>query len=277
MNPTSPLNQAHQTPKRDLTSSSSSQPPMSPAFEKLHKVKESLSILNTDIKDEVDHRKEQSENKLLELRETCAKLEKSLTLETRKRAESDKVLQTMMENKFQQLQDEIDKKFGEKLSQQQLTIDVMTKRIANLEKQLSDEKEKTMKLMQDLRMNGMNQYDELKTMLENERVARLEKEAMILKKTAEDLNRVHEKLEFEKSYREQSQNALLQEIQKLDNDRTKQEQIFKQYTMDELEILKQSLRMEQQAREAAEEQLVQTIDGIVAQLQESLRIVTKTH
>lgn len=89
-------NRDPQTPDKSFNSSSSgNRSLLSPAVEKLFKVKESLSSLNGDIKDDLERSREIQQTKLYEVREMAAKVEKQLTQEMKKRAESDRVLQTV--------------------------------------------------------------------------------------------------------------------------------------------------------------------------------------
>eukprot|EP01027_Heterolobosea_sp_BB2_P005264 GEZU01008073.1.p1 GENE.GEZU01008073.1~~GEZU01008073.1.p1 ORF type:complete len:182 (+),score=66.52 GEZU01008073.1:159-704(+) len=181
----------------------------------------------------------------------------------------------MFESQLSQMQEAIDKRVGERFSQMQISIDILTKRIVQLEKELADEKDKNAKLNHELRTTVAQHVSDLQAAIETERVSRLEKEAQLLKKMSEDLFRMSERIENEKSVREHSQAALREEFDKLTRGREKNDEKFKAMVLEEIDILKAGLRLESENRATSEEQMVQTIDQIVSELQESLRIVSK--
>lgn len=179
----------------------------------------------------------------------------------------------MFDNKLNAIQDIIEKKMSEKVSQLQITIDMLSKRTATLEKQLAEEKEKNTAISQDIRINFLSQLEELKNVVESERVSRLEKEAHILKQQAEDIMRCSERIESEKNIRDQQFLVLKDDIQQFNRDRVKQYEHLRQNVSEDIELLKQALRAEGKQREHTEEQMVTMIDSIVAEIQQSLRTV----
>jgi len=181
----------------------------------------------------------------------------------------------MFDNKLNAIQDIFEKKISERYSQLQITIDMLTKRVGTLEKQLAEEKDKNAMISQDIRVNFLNQLDELKNVVESERVARLEKEAHILKQQAEDIMRCSERIENEKNTRDQQFSNIKDELQQSSRDRTKQHEHFKQQVIEDMDILKQALKAESKQREQTEEQMVTMIDSIVSEIQQSLRTVAK--
>lgn len=181
----------------------------------------------------------------------------------------------MFETKLVQLQEAMEKKLSEKVITLQGTIDVLTKRVNTLEKQLADEKEKVEKLAQEVRIAIPNNFDEVKNSIDAEKVARLEKETQILKKMADDANRAQERTEHERQAREQSLVALREEAHKKEVEKLKHEQVFKQQVVEEMDMIRHSVKQEAATREANEEHIVATVDQIVQQVQESLSIVAK--
>jgi len=185
------------------------------------------------------------------------------------------LLVQMFDNKLATVQESLEKKLSEKFSALQITIDIQSKRINTLEKLLADEKERNDKITQEIKIGVVGQLDDLKNLIEQEKVARLEKEAQILKRMTDDFNKMTDRLDSERILRDQALANLRDEIQRKDLDKMKNEQTFKQQIMEEIEVMKQNLKQEMLNREATEEHMVQTIDQIVQQIQESLHIVAK--
>lgn len=95
-----PTKQLYESPKRGDNPLPS---PLSPAVEKLYKVREGLNSLNGEIKSELDQKREAQEQQLQELRNIASKVEKRLSVETKKRYENDRMLQSVMKGILQKI------------------------------------------------------------------------------------------------------------------------------------------------------------------------------
>eukprot|EP00761_Pharyngomonas_kirbyi_P006711 gb/GECH01006719.1/.p1 GENE.gb/GECH01006719.1/~~gb/GECH01006719.1/.p1 ORF type:complete len:285 (+),score=79.38 gb/GECH01006719.1/:1-855(+) len=247
----------------------------SPSVERLSKLKESLYNISGNLREEVEHKREIEESRLFEVREMVSKLENTINNEIKKRTEGDKSLQNNIDSQVNNVQNSLDKKISERHSQNQIANDILTKRVVSLEKEVGEMREKTNKMINDLKSNTLSQIEELQAQLENERIARAEKDAQLMKKISEETSRIQERLESEKAERDHVLSTVRDEADKGEKARDKSLEKFRSMMLDEIDILKQALRMETEAREGSEEQMMDTIDHIVNQLKESFRIVSK--
>lgn len=181
----------------------------------------------------------------------------------------------MFEGKLSAIQEAFEKKITEKFSQVQLSAEMLNKRIVQLEKELQEEKDKTKKFCETLQTTTVAGLEELKNMIESEKVNRLEKEAQILKKVSEDFTKVNERFDASKKATEGALNTLKQELKKKEVDTSKSDQLFRQQAMQDIENLKILLKNEMEDRQHTEEQMSQSIDQIVGQIHESLKLVSK--
>lgn len=259
--------------RKSLNSSFSTR--SSPAVERLSKLKESLHSISGSLREEVEHKREIEESRLFEVRELVNKLESTLGNEIKKRTEGNKTLQSNFEGQIATVQNNLEKKLSERHSQSQIATDILTKRVVSLEKEVSEMREKTNKFLTDLKNNTLGQLEELQSQLENERISRAEKDAQLMKKISEETTRIHDRFEAEKADRDHVLQFVRDEADKSEKARDKSLEKFRSMILDEIDILKQALRMETEAREGAEEQMMDTIDHIVNQLRESFRIVSK--
>lgn len=69
--------------------------PLSPAVEKLYKVKEGLNSLSGDLRSELEYKRELTEHQIQELRGIVTKLEKKLLQEMKKRADNERTMQNV--------------------------------------------------------------------------------------------------------------------------------------------------------------------------------------
>ena len=247
---------------------------MSPSTERLAKVKSNLNSLGDTLRADVHSKREYEENRIFEVRELTNKIEKHLALEVKRRADSDKVLQNMFEAKMKEMQDVMEKKFSDKSLQMQMNIDLLTKKIVSLEKELVNEREKNTQLVQKVSYDVQQNLQTIRNSLEQEKVQRTEKEAQQLRKSAEGIYSIQEKLEVERHAREVGMEGLRAAISKLSQDRDKHDEKFKSLVLGDIEQLKAAVRFEHDEREQQEEQLVQTMDQIVNQVQDALRVVS---
>ena len=223
----------------------------------------------------MNSKREYEENRLTEMRELMSKVEKHLALEVKRRSESDKVLQGMFEGKMRDQQETMDRQFTDKFSQMQHNVDILTKKIVSLEKELVSEREKNAQLLQKVSYESQQSVQNLKNTMEQDKVQRMEKDAQLLRKSAEDVYRLQERMDVEKQARDLGFESLRDAISKLANDKDKHDEKFRSLVLGDIEQLKSAVRFEHDEREQSEEQLVKTMDQIVNQVQDALRVVSK--
>lgn len=247
----------------------------SPAAERLNKMKNSLGGIHDAIQADVNKRKEGESSKVAEVRHLAEKVEKHLNLEVKRRTDADKTLQHMFETRLKDIAENIEKAYAAKLDGIQMSVDVLTKKVVSLEKELVSERERTAKLASELRHASTNSVADVKAALEQEKTGRLEKEAQILKKIAEDTQRTNERVEIEKNQRIEHVDTVKEELTKQMKSDQRVAEKFRSKTLDDLDCLKTAIKVEAQARESGEENIANSMDIMVTQLHEGLKIVSK--
>ena len=230
---------------------------------------------HTTTPQDVHSKREFEENRLYEMRELTQKVEKHLALEVKRRSESDKVLQNMFEGKMREQAEALERGFNERMTQTKHNVDILTKKIVSLEKDLVAEREKNGQLLQKVSYESQQAVQNLKNSLEQDKVQRMEKDAQLLRKSAEDVYRLQERMDVEKQARDLGFEGLRDAIGKLSMDKDKHDEKFRSLVLGDIEQLKAAVRFEHDEREQSEEQLVKTMDQIVNQVQDALRVVSK--
>jgi len=248
---------------------------VSPLMEKLNAVKHSVQSFNGGFIEDINCKKEVEQTKVFELRDAVTRLEKDLTLEMRKRSDGDKVIQTICDNKINTVQDMIDKRLTERFAQMQMSVDGLTKRVFVLEKMLADERDMSNKFTTTMKTGVQGQLEELKAMIEDERLNRLEKETQMTRRMNEEYSKISQRVEFEKKARENFMVSTREDVQRIEEAKAKIDKDFRTQLFDEVDVLREDLRQEKENREAIDEQIVASLDSIIKQVQDSLRMVSK--
>eukprot|EP00756_Hemistasia_phaeocysticola_P057674 Hpha_TRINITY_DN3427_c0_g1::TRINITY_DN3427_c0_g1_i1::g.32661::m.32661 len=248
---------------------------LSASLEKLNSVKHNLSSMNQSLTKNVVSKREFEENRIYEVRELSSKIDKHLSLEVKRRAEGDKALQEMFEARLIEVQGSIERSLTERNSQMQLNIDIITRKMVSLEAELAQERDTNRQLLEKLSQSVNQEVKNIRSTLDHEKVLRMEKEAQLLRKSAEDVYQLQEKLNAEKSAREVGLNGLRDAIAKFSKERTKEDEKFKSGVVSDVQQLKAAVRCEHDERKESEEQMVNTIDQVVKQVNEALQVVSK--
>ena len=248
---------------------------VSPLVERLNAVKNTAQSFNGGLMEDLNSRKEVEQTKVYELRDTVSRLEKDLTMEMRKRADGDKVLQTMCDNKINTIQDLIEKKMSEKFSQMQQTVDTLTKRVLSLEKCLAEEKDYSSKFSTSMKSGVLGQLEELRNLVEDERLNRLDRESQMMRKFNDEYYKLSQKLDTEKKSREIFMNSTREEIERIEQAKAKIDQDFRAQLFEEIDSIRDEIKVEKEQREIVDEQIVSSLDTIIKEVHDSLRLVTK--
>lgn len=217
-----------------------------------------------------------SEDRVAGITNDAARIEQHLALEVKRRAEADKALHQLIEARAKEMTEVIERKANEKLIKMHHAVDSLTKQVDSLEKELAAEREKNVRLTQELRFHATQGLEDVKKAVEHERAQRQEKEALMAKKLAEDIFRLQERLDVERHARESMLTAVREEMGRVGNSREKTEEKFLARIRQELAQLKTAVFAEQDAREKGEEQLAATMDEVVQQVHAGLRALAQS-
>eukprot|EP00996_Jenningsia_fusiforme_P002244 NODE_3080_length_1054_cov_34.908458_g2828_i0.p1 GENE.NODE_3080_length_1054_cov_34.908458_g2828_i0~~NODE_3080_length_1054_cov_34.908458_g2828_i0.p1 ORF type:complete len:265 (-),score=80.07 NODE_3080_length_1054_cov_34.908458_g2828_i0:144-938(-) len=246
-----------------------------PAAERLNRVKASMNNLSTSLRSDLDSRKEIEESKLLELRESVHKVEGHLNLETKRRTEADKSLQAFFEQKLVDVGAQLEKMYAVKVDHMQRTIDALSKKVAVLQGDLLAEREVTLKLAAELRHAATASVADVKLALEQEKATRIEREAQLMKKLGEDHRQARQLIEQEAAARAEADLAIRTSTEesflKVDKDAKR----FQAKVLDDIDCMKSSIAIETVEREKGEEQLVHSLDQVMAEVHTSLQVLAR--
>ncbi|PFH37600.1 SF-assemblin/beta giardin protein [Besnoitia besnoiti] len=223
---------------------------------------------------EAKQRREGEEGRLLAIREAIAKLEKTLNAEIKRRVEANKALQAMFESQLLGVQDKLSSVFVEKFEQLQCALDALNDRLALVEKEFAVEREKQTKEWEAKNNMIARDMTAIQEALESDKQTRSEREVQIAKSLGELEFRTEGKFEAEKNAREQKYDQIRDELEEAKRVRERGEEKFQTFVLEEVAALKKGLILESQAREGADDDIVQAVNHYTTALQDALRLVT---
>eukprot|EP00997_Jenningsia_sp_PLL12_P008504 NODE_5287_length_588_cov_55.964750_g4578_i0.p1 GENE.NODE_5287_length_588_cov_55.964750_g4578_i0~~NODE_5287_length_588_cov_55.964750_g4578_i0.p1 ORF type:complete len:161 (+),score=75.31 NODE_5287_length_588_cov_55.964750_g4578_i0:41-484(+) len=147
--------------------------------------------------------------------------------------------------------------------------------MVSLEKELEEERTRTAQLATELRHAATNSVSDLKAALELEKDSRMEMEALILKKVADDTTKVGGALAAERKLREDADLGLREEFTAAIKQQERASSKFQAKLLDDMDCTKTALRIESEERAQGEERAAQALGMVIHQMQESLQIVSR--
>ena len=195
------------------------------------------------------------------------KIEQLLTNEVRRRTEGDKLIQQHIEARAREMVQAVEKKFSEKLIHMHVSVDGVTKQLEKLQHELAVEREKNVRLTQEVKYFATKGVEDIRDAMTQEKNHRIEKEGLLQKKLSEELVRLQERLDVEKHARETMVKAARDEIARAGKQREKSDERVLTRMREDLQILKANYAAEVETREKGEEQLAAAMEDLVSQVQ----------
>lgn len=241
---------------------------------KLAVLSERIHGFEKQMETEAKQRRESEEGRVIAIKDAIAKLEKTLNAEIKRRVEANKALQTMFESQLLGLQDKLSSVFVEKFEQLQCAIDALNERLSVVEKEFTVEKEKQAREGDERNSFMVKELSSIKASVESDSQVRQEREVQLAKRLGELECRTEEKFESEKNTREQKYDQAHEELEEAKRTRERNEEKFQTFALEEIAALKNGLILESQARESADDDIVQAVNHYTTALQDALRLVT---
>eukprot|EP00921_Rhytidocystis_pertsovi_P014743 GHVQ01023729.1.p1 GENE.GHVQ01023729.1~~GHVQ01023729.1.p1 ORF type:complete len:296 (+),score=37.83 GHVQ01023729.1:72-959(+) len=240
---------------------------------KLNLLQERISGFEIQMANEAAQRKSQEENRIHNIRDSITKLEKSLNSEIKRRVDGNKQLTQMFTQEVTVVQGKLEKIFVEKLDQLQTAVDSLTDRTSVMEAELSQQKEKCLREIQDQNASIVKDIGAVQTAFESSQLARTERENQICKRLNDLQIHAETQLEGERNSREQKYSCFHSALQEANGSREREDEKFQTFILEEVAALKGGLVTESQGRERADDDIVQAINHYTKALQDALRLV----
>mmetsp|Transcript_6999 Transcript_6999/g.11898 ORF Transcript_6999/g.11898 Transcript_6999/m.11898 type:complete len:262 (-) Transcript_6999:715-1500(-) len=240
---------------------------------KLEHVTEKFAGMWTDLEQEKQNRRVQDQTRFHLFQEAVVRLEKSLEAEVKRRAESDKQLQSHFEGELRVLQERSAGQAVEMQSALKGAIDSLSNRIQDLHSLVREEREQRRNDIEHLATSLVAKVNECVGALDEERNLRQTEQTGSIKRFGEDLITLQQRIDAEKMGREAELNTLRGEIHDVLGNRNVMDEQFKNAALDDVASLKAALALEREERIAEDDEIVQAVNDYTRALQEGLKIV----
>ncbi|KAG1659271.1 hypothetical protein FOA52_008200 [Chlamydomonas sp. UWO 241] len=244
------------------------------ATSKLEHVSERFASLWTDIEAEKQARRLAENSKARNFTESLARVEKGLETEVQRRADSDKQLQTYVEDELAALSERCASQNTEMRAVLEQGIDALSARVQELHTALREEREQRKRNVEHLATSMMGKVNECVAVLDDERSNRTQEQATVLARFGEDIVAVQARLDKERATRDAELSSLRSEVHNVLGSHNEADAQFKATSLEEMGALKAALHLEREERIAEDDEIVQAINDYTKALQEGLKLVS---
>lgn len=243
---------------------------------KLEHVAERFSAFYSDLEQEKQQRKIQESARYQTLMESIAKLEKSVEAEVKRRSEADRQIQSHFDSEVKALQDRLNSNYAELSGAFKTSLEGLARTVQDLHSIIKEEREQRRADIEHLAGSLVNKVNECVAAIDEERVARVEMETKTVRQVGQDLLRLQERLETEKTARESDVNQLRSEVHEVLGNRNMTDEKFQAVVLDEIAGLKTAVAVEREERVAEDDEIVAAVNDYTRALQDGLRILANS-
>ena len=235
-----------------------------------------FSQFYSDLESEKAHRSEAELGRRNQLFEQVQRIELDVEVEARRRRESERVLHEKLAADMAQSEARVESRLREVSSELARGMDVLRKTVAELHEGLREERKQRREDVERLAEHVVERVEECQSGIDDERVARLEREALTLKRVGEDVLRIAGKVDEEGAARERGVGALRSDLDALRSKDTAEADAFQTLVLSDLAAIKTALNEEKRERVGEDERIVGALNAYARITQESLKLVNRS-
>lgn len=218
---------------------------------------------------------EQQEDRLTAVERYVLRLEKSLVVEQERRIEMLTHVENNLKQQFHAVRERNFTQVAALKPEIPRRIEQWHARLAMDEEMLEEERIARGIAIEKERLRLLKQLDDFQARLEIEKVERLEREALTMKKVTDASFPMQEAIADERNRRESTLGHLRDENDAIDAMRDKPDNLFKENLIARMVRATRDIKLETSVRVAAEQQFVTSLESYTKALQEGLRMVNK--
>jgi len=242
---------------------------------KISALREKFANFHNQWENETKHRMTRESGKLDDTKDSMAKLEQTLNSEIKRRVEANKALQSLFEHQIQSIQDRLEAIFIDRLEKLQVSVDSLSDRMTAVERDFTLTREQYIQDIEDKNAVVAKDVNGMQNAFENEKIDRKERELAISKKLSEHETRTQAAFDAQEAMREQKYSSIRQELDQIKLVRERGDDKFQTFILEEVAVVKNGLVAESQAREQADDDIVQALNHYTKCLQDALRIINQ--
>lgn len=214
-------------------------------------------------------------DKVTGIKDTMLKLEQTLNSEIKRRVEANKALQGMFGSQISSIEERLEGVFVERLDRLQSNVDSLADRIGSVEREFTMTREQYVQDIEDKNAVVAKDVNGMQNAFENEKFDRREREIAIAKRISEHELRAQGAFEETSGDREHRYQQLGAELEEIARARESGDDKFQTFILEEIAAMKNGLVFESNAREEADDDIVQALNHYTKALQDALRIINQ--
>jgi len=226
-----------------------------------------------ELEPEVTAEHEKEEDRLVAVERWVQRIERSLVTEQERRVEMYGLVTSNIQQQFDALNHRTNTQLETLKPEIPNRIASGHERLATDEQALDEEKIRTRKLIEREKARNLKTLADFEAALEIEKVERLEREALTLKKVIDDNFGLGQLIDEERARREATLGHVRDENDDIDRVRDLPDKIFKDDMMTRMVRATKDIRLETARRVSAERQFVESLEAYTKSLQSGLHLV----
>ena len=238
-------------------------------------VSQKFSQFYSDLEHEKQRRSEVELGRRNALFEQVQKLELDVHSEHRRRREREAEFKNKMEHDLRLSEKRIEKQLTDLSTDLTSSMDVLKKSIATLTQGLREERTQRRMDVEKLAELVVEKLGECQSGIDDERVQRLEREAVKLKRVGEDVLRISSKVDETQSLTEDMHAKMQSDIDSLQQKENETESSFQGMVLSEIATIKRTLNEEKSERVCEDERIVLAVNEYTKAMQDGLRLVNR--
>lgn len=242
---------------------------------KIGALRDKFASFQSQWEQETKHRIQRDSTKLDDTKDSMSKLEATLNSEIKRRVEANKALQSLFEHQISTIQERLESIYVGRLEKLQVSVDTLSDRMLAVERDFTLTREQYIQDIEDKNAVVAKDVNGMQNAFENEKIDRKERETAITKKLSDHETRTQAAFEAQTSNRELKYSSLRSELDTIKRTREKGDDKFQTFILEEVAAVKNGLVAESQAREQADDDIVQALNHYTKCLQDALRIINQ--
>ena len=154
-------------------------------------------------------------------------------------------------------------------------MDILQKQFHEIREGLREERTQRRIDVEQLGELVVERVEAVEASIDDERVARLERETVVLKRVGEDVWKISEKVDEESAHREKGLEMIQSDIARLQDKESTASDSFQNAVLSEIQNVKRALNEEQQERIGEDARIIDAVNDYTRVMQEGLRLVNR--
>lgn len=244
--------------------------------QKLTQIVEGFATFDVEMKMGTKQRKELEEHRISEIKQETMRLDSELSSEIKKRTEMNRSLQAFFDQSLAQTADRLRTMMDDRTTRLNSRLDDLQQQIDDLSSSFARQKEEVLRHVEQRGEELATMLNEFKEATEKDRASRLQREASIVKQLTDHEHEVAKTFGDATTARERRYAKIKKLLEDNIRLRSKAEERFELMMEQDLNALKNQLRLERETREREDDDIVEALNRYTTKLQASLKILNST-